>query len=559
MGLNKIKLLLLFIIGLQFNQSVHAQFNGDVYYAQFTDKLNSLFSYNQAHDFLSDKAIKRRVDQNIPFDERDLPVVESYIQEVIDKGANIQFVSKWLNGIGFIPNTPTSLEKIRELSFVQNIQLIKYHHIETIKTWSDKFSETESSLQKHNTINETVYGYGLNQIKMLNGDLLHQKGFRGEEITIAVLDNGFFNANRLSLLDSIWMNDQVKSTFDFVKKREVEFNEGSHGSKVLSVMAANSPGTLIGSSPKANYHLLRTEIKDSESILEEYLWTCGAEYADSVGADIINSSLSYTEFDEDLQNHSYPDLDGKTTIVSQAAQIAFSKGMLLINSAGNYGNKSWQYVGSPADAENVMAVGAVDASGMRVDFSSLGPTPDGRIKPDIVAQGASVALANTDGSLVFANGTSFSSPIIAGLTACLWQSKPQLSNQQLKESIYKSSNRYFHSNNYYGFGLPDFNLAMQIANFSDDSQSGDLILLKSYPNPFTDELRFVLFSKVNEQLKIRISDISGKTILIKEHSLIEGVNYIVFQDIGFIPSGLFIIELMGSKQTLLQKLLKINR
>ena len=559
MWLNKIKLLLLLLIGLLFNQGVNAQFNGDVYYAQFSDKLNSPFSYSQAHEFLSDKAIQRRVDQNITFDERDLPIIKSYIQKVIGLGANIQFTSKWLNGIGFIPNDASSLENISNLSFIQSVELIKKHQAEAFSATSFKYGETALNPLKSGSIDENNYGYGWNQIKMLNGDLLHQAGFRGEGVTIAVLDNGFMNADQLSFLDSIWINEQVISTYDFVKQQKISFNTGSHGTKVLSVMAANTPETLIGTAPKANYHLLRTEIKDTESILEEYLWVCGAEYADSVGADIINSSLSYTEFDGGLQNHSFADLDGKTTIISKAAEIAFSKGILLVNSAGNYGNKSWQHVGAPADAENIMAIGAVSTDGIRVDFSSIGPTSDGRMKPNIVAQGAAVALANTDGGLVWANGTSFSSPIIAGLAACLWQSNPQLNNLQLKENIEKSSNRYFAPNDYYGYGIPDFYLASQIASFSEDIEADNLVLLKSYPNPFIDELRFVLYSKINNELKINISDISGKTIISKAYHLIEGANYVVLQNLDNMPSGMYIIEFKGSKQVLNQKLIKLNR
>jgi serine protease AprX len=558
MHLKNIWVFLLSVLYLMISQAAQAQFNGDVYYAQFSDKLNSTFSTDKPSQFLSDKSIQKRIKFNIPFDEKDLPINQSYIESVIESGAVVHFTSKWLNGIGFTPKNSASLTNIENLPFIEALVLIKETESESNTSNLVKFGSTENQSQKSQTITESIYGHGLNQIEMLNGDLLHLDGFWGEGITIAVLDNGFLHADQLTVFDSIWMNNQVLSTYDFVNKRELSFTTGSHGTKVLSVMAANVPELFVGAAPKANFHLIRTEIKDSESVLEEYLWTCGAEYADSVGADIINSSLSYTEFDNALQNHQYTDLDGETTIITQAAEIAVSKGILIVNSVGNYANKSWQHVGVPADGKNVLSVGAVDSEGNWVEFSSIGPTADGRIKPNVVAQGLSTTMANTDNDIIAGNGTSFSAPLITGLAACLWETNPDLSNLKVKEIIEKSANRYFMPDQNYGYGIPDFYLASQLANLVNKDLK-DFTIIKSFPNPVFNEYKLTLLSKVADMLSLNIFDISGKLIRSEEHQITIGVNYILVPEFNNFKLGVYIIELKSSSQHSFQKIIKLNQ
>ena len=546
-----------------------AQVENQIYFVQFTDKDELSYSINDPIHFLSTKAVNRRLRSDIQINFNDLPVNQDYVNQVKEAGASIKFITKWMNGVGITPNDLQALDQLTSLPFVREIILIQSNPASSWQSQIDFLKRNEicnetidgSELKlKSNIVNNESLDYGLseNQIKMLNGDVLHQQGFQGEGITIAVIDNGFLNANQISAFDSLWRLNRVLSTKDFVKNSEVQFDEGSHGTKVLSIMAANSPGLLIGTAPKANYHLIRTEIEGSESLLEEYLWMCGAEYADSAGADIINSSLGYTVFDNESQDHSYSDMDGNTTIVTRAADIAASKGILVVNSAGNYANKSWQFVGAPADGDSVLAVGAVDENGLWAEFSSLGPTVDGRIKPDIVAQGKNTAFLQTNGNAELGNGTSFSSPIIAGLAACLWQSNITLNNIQILESIVKSSNRASSPNVYYGSGIPDFNLAMQFAQELIVPDSDNKFIKAVYPNPFRDNIKLLFVSERAESVQISIIDVSGKIALMQTMNIYQGLNYIHLTNLKFIPAGIYIIRLKSSTKNLYQIIIKIG-
>ncbi len=548
-----------------------AQFVADVYFVQFIDKPQDQYSLDEPETFLSQKAIQRRLKSNVGFKLHDLPVNHAYIRLVREAGSEIIFTSKWLNGVGIIPKSPMALQIIHQFDWVQNIELI--HSVQSVQQKSqidflkigtiNEYPPDLPNLLTHQTKsgeqNENLnYGMGEHQIKMLKGDLLHQQGYRGEGLTIAVIDNGFMNADQMGVFDSLRVNNQIISTFDFVKGCAIEYNEGSHGSKVLSIMAANSPGLFMGTAPKANYHLIRTEIEGSESLLEEYLWICGAEYADSAGVDIINSSLGYTVFDDETQNHTYSDLDGNTTIVTRAADLAASKGILVVSSAGNSGNKSWQFIGAPADGDSVLSVGAVDENKTWAAFSSIGPTADNRIKPNIVAQGQNTILTQIDGNIVSGNGTSFSSPIIAGLAACLWQSKPSLNNMQLLESIEKSGSYAFAPNQHYGYGLPDFDLAMQIAESIITIDEQDDFLVNLYPNPFIDKIRLLFNAAIAESIEINIFDLNGKILISQEFYLTKGFNLINISKFNFIPSGIYLLQLKGQHNRTYRKIIKIG-
>lgn len=573
MNLNGFKIFNIILAVVFSLQTLTAQVPDDIYFVKFADKLQTAYSINNPSQFLSAKALNRRLKNNILLSSQDLPVNQSYINLVGEAGAKIKFITKWMNGVGISVVHPEDLEIIRSLPFVEKIELIHTNpsifgvsSADLLKTavinnhinvTEDKELSNVSEFENNELITNSDYGLAETQIKMLNGDLMHQQGFLGENITIAVLDNGFLNVNSISSFDSLWINNQVISTRDFVINDEIQFNAGDHGAKVLSIMAANKPGVFIGTAPKANYHLIRTEIEGSESLLEEYLWACGAEYADSVGADIINSSLGYTEFDDVTQNHHFSDLDGNTTIVTKAADIAASIGILVVNSAGNYANKTWQYVGAPADGDSVLAVGGVDENGLWAEFSSIGPTADGRVKPNIVAQGKKTALIQSDGSSGFGNGTSFSSPIIAGLSACLWQSMPNLNNMQIKESIEKSANLYYWPDSNYGFGLPDFNMAMQIAKSLTYTEYKELSLLRVFPNPLMDNIKLFVFSKTNESTNLEILDISGKVMLSLTYQLNKGINYFQITNLNFLSAGVYIVHLKNSNQNLYRKILKL--
>ncbi|PKP49033.1 MAG: peptidase S8, partial [Bacteroidetes bacterium HGW-Bacteroidetes-12] len=331
---------------------------GQGHYAiSFSDKNNSSYSISSPYQFLSQKAIERRIKQNIPITISDLPVNATYISTLTNLGAAPIYASKWMNLVVVEIVDTSMLNNIQQLSFVNDVQIIKS---------SITFSENKKKFNKLyvETTQELDYGSSSNQLKIMEGDFLHNLGFKGNGVTIAVLDAGFTNVHQLSAFSSLWNNNQILGFKDFVDGDDSVFVEHTHGTMVLSTMATNIPGSLVGTAPNANYYLLRTEDALTETLLEEYNWLAGAEFADSVGADIINSSLGYTEFDDTTQNHTYADMNGNTTIISKAANWAAEKGILVVNSAGNSGAAPWKYIGAPADAPKILSIGAIDNDGI---------------------------------------------------------------------------------------------------------------------------------------------------------------------------------------------------
>ncbi len=336
-------------------------------------------------------------------------------------------------------------------------------------------------------------------------------GYRGRGMVIAILDGGFEYVDVHPAFDSLWQNDQILGTKDFVHPGGSVFNESSHGTAVLSTIGANVPGQMIGTAPKASFWLLRTEYVYSENVIEEYNWVSAAEYADSVGVDVINSSLGYIDFDLPQWDHSYEDMDGSTNVVTIGADIAASKGILVVNSAGNSGS-SWTfpYIGAPADGFDVFSIGAVDGSGNRASFSSVGPTYDGRIKPDIMAMGQGTAVASGTSSFGTSSGTSFSSPVIAGMSTCLWQANPTYTNLEIKEAIKQSGDNVFAPDEYYGYGIPDYELANSVLTNLSSKLSNGTQFLKLSPNPFTDAVNIKLL--MDTVLQAEVFDLAGRKI-----------------------------------------------
>jgi subtilisin family serine protease len=514
--------LLLIIITL----TTIAQISPDKYFVKFTDKNNSPYSIQNPSEFLSQRAIDRRLNQEIAIEESDLPVNPSYLEAVAGAGATILNPSKWLNGVSVFAEDPSVIEAINALPFVSGITKSPVTILEENELNEDFFKP----FFKHELYNEPVvsnlkqgyeigvfdYGMGLNQIQMLNGDDFHQLGYRGQGKVIAVIDAGFFNANSLDVFDSLWQNDQILGTHDFVRGGDVMFDEHPHGSMVLSCMGGNYPGELIGTAPKASYWLLRSEDGGSEYIIEEYNWVSAAEYADSVGVDVINSSLGYTEFNDPAQNHTYADMNGDSAPSTIGADMAAKKGILVVNSLGNEGSDPWYYLSAPSDGDSVLGIGAVDGNGSYAGFSSHGPSYDGRVKPDVVAQGSGVYVADPySGGFGYSGGTSFSSPILAGMAACLWQANPSMTNIQIADAIRQSASQYLSPDVMLGYGIPDFLMANDILTVIDGPVDGEGLMPEIYPNPFRD------FFTIDEGKQgsgeagicaISLSDISGRVI-----------------------------------------------
>lgn len=447
---------------LLFTYSLFSQTNTEgllKYWVQFTDKDNSPYIIQQPAAFLSARAIARRHRQGITIQERDLPVNPGYVLRLGQSGVYIQHTSRWLNGATIIASSQ-SIDAVTALPFVAHVEYVG-KHFPTLPTKKN----TEKKLQLDINTPRLPNQYGLTepQITMVKGDYLHQQGFKGEDMLIAVLDGGFINTEQMPFFKSLYQRQGMISTYDFVDADTLVYESSSHGSKVLSVMAANLPGLMVGTAPAANYICLKTEDVRGEYRVEELNWIAALEYADSIGVDVVNSSLGYSTFSDSTMNYCYADMNGYTALSSRVSDYAFATGMILVNAAGNSGDTDWKYVDTPADGKYVLTIGAVDIRNKRANFSSYGPTADGRIKPDIVALGRRIGVASIYSENVNAsNGTSYAAPLITGLVAALWQAFPFKTNQEILDAIRLSSSQATNPNNEIGYGLPNFKKAYEL-------------------------------------------------------------------------------------------------
>ena len=427
--------------------SMNAQ---DYLWVFFTDKGDEV-ACNLSHpeDFLSPAAMEMRAEKGIPFTISDLPVFQPYIQRLTAISGSVQTTSRWLNA-AVIPNNPTVIQHIKELAFVRDIKPVRQLIPTNLEPDMEEIKEFPD--EKFETFN---YGRSRFQNDMINVGSIHAKGFTGRGVRVAIFDAGYSGVDTIDVFDSLRLQNRIIATYDFVDKQENVFHSHSHGTQVLSTIAANLPGKMIGTAPHASFVLCRTEDDNSESLKEEYNWMKAMEWADSVGVDIIHSSLGYTTFDSEEENHTYEELDGNSTVITRAADIAASKGILVTTSAGNEGANSWRHIAPPCDADSILCIGAVDKYKKRSYFSSIGPTADDRIKPDVVAMGTRTIVAHPNNRIYGSNGTSFSSPIIAGLVACLKQGYPDRPGMDIFEAIRLSSDQYGLPDPEYGYGIPD--------------------------------------------------------------------------------------------------------
>lgn len=445
------KFILTFLSAIIGIQAIAQSAQHDVFFVQLSDKIDNPYSVFHPQDFLSYRAIERRTFQNIEIDERDLPVNTQYVSKIESMGATVLHKSKWLNAISvYIPDS-LNRNKIKDLAFVRDFFALGVRREPKEAKLLDPFPH---EVYKKG---DNYYGNSLNQIAMLSGHILHSMGLEGQGKQVAIFDGGFTGVYRMPAFDSLFSSNRILGTRDFVEGDEFVYEASNHGTQVLSCMAANLPYLVVGTAPGASYYLFKTEDVRSEFKIEEFNWVAAAEFADSLGVDIINSSLGYTTFNDTFMNYSYNDLNGLTSICSRGADIAVEKGMLVVNSAGNEGDGSWRYIGTPADGINVISVGAVRGNGSKAGFSSFGPTPDGRIKPNVSAQGSRAVVAGMNGySVTTTDGTSFSSPIMAGMVTTLWSAFPQKTNWEIKDAIEAAGSQSTKPDSALGYGIPDF-------------------------------------------------------------------------------------------------------
>jgi serine protease AprX len=534
------------------------------YWVQFADKKNSPYTLSNPSAYLSPRAIQRRLNHSIAIDQRDLPVNPSYIDSLIVKGAHIHCKSKWLNGAVVKVPSKSVINAIRKLPFVIDTTSVMplAHPVDpssSARKLTFRTSPVDARAGGVNTRTSSLnYGPSLNQINMLRGVCLHDAGYQGQGMVIGILDAGFYHADQRTAFDSLRAHNQILGTWDFVAENSKVYEDHFHGMCVLSCMGANLPGQLIGTAPKAKYWLLRTEQDSSEYVIEEYNWAAGAEFADSVGVDVINTSLGYTTFDDPRQNATYADMNGHKTIAARAANCAANKGLAVVCAAGNEGGGSWNYVGTPGDADSVLAVGAVDASGAYASFSSHGPNSSGMIKPSVDAegQGSVVADWNSNGT-VLENGTSFASPIMCGLVTCLWQAHPQVSNMDLFRYIEESADQYIQPDTLLGYGKPDFcaaNLTMGVPELADVTHD---FLSALHPNPFNDSFDFLFWSKSSQEVTVKITDLSGRVVLSEMRLLgAESYNSFHMSGLNILPAGLYILALQSDSGLTVRKVVK---
>lgn len=434
----------------------------------FKDKKGTTGSIANPAAYLSAKALERRTKQNVAIDSSDLPVSKDYLDSIAAvPNVTILNKSKWLNQVLIQTSDPSALAKINSFPFVKSRTAIAPR----LRNNADPVSKTkeleheefpvDNSRVQQITGVQLDYGGTINQIRIHKGEYLHNLGFTGKNITMAILDAGFLNYKTNPALDSVRQQGRVLGEWDYVANHASVNEDNAHGANCFTIIAANRPGVIVGSAPHAKFWLLRTEDAATEYPVEEQNWIAAAEFADSAGVDMISSSLGYSDFDDASFNHIYSQRDGNTSMVTQAADLAAKKGIVVMNSAGNYGTNptDYKYVICPADGDSVVAVGAVDANGNIASFSSWGPNGAGKLKPNIVSVGQGTVYANSAGNAVAGNGTSYSNPNVAGLIACFWEAFPELTNMQLIDAVQKSSNRYTNPDMRYGYGLPDFRKA----------------------------------------------------------------------------------------------------
>ena len=543
------KLLPLFILVAFFSSSSYAQFTK--YIVRFKDKTNTPFNINNPSQFLSQRSIDRRTKQNIAIDETDLPVNPAYIDSVRLAGnVTILDKSKWLNQVCIQTTDSAALLKINSFSFVINSEpLMKPVSIQRIQ--DNKFNEEFNSVTTPQTANNVTdfynYGNSFAQIHIHEGEYLHDKGFRGQGMTIAILDAGFYHYLNLPAFDSVRNNDQVIETYDYVANETSVDEDYPHGMECFSIIGGNIPGQLVGSCPKANFYLYRTEDISSESPVEEQYWAAAAERADSIGVDVISTSLGYTQFDNPVFNHTYAELDGNTTIAARAADFAAKKGMIVVVAAGNEGTNTWHFIATPADADSVLTVGAVNSSGEVGSFSSYGPSGDGQIKPTVASVGVGTALSSSNGTVISGNGTSFATPNMAGLITCLWQAFPDFTSMEIIQAVIKSSSVYNSPDDRIGYGIPNFHKAFDDLTQQRALRNIDNILgtgwIKIFPNPFMNNFNIAIKPKHTATATFNLYDAIGRIYFSKKVSLQANQNQVInFQNLEPLQRGIYTLK-----------------
>lgn len=525
---------------------LHGQEPGYLYFYRvyLKDKGENDAGKYSASDLLSSRAINRRKKAGIKTpDINDLPVSMNYLNQISLLGLKLHSTSKWMNTALFKSQSAFDIKILLALPFISDVKTVKSPGKKNKFTGKLDFAIEESDSMAFDR-----------PITMLNGYPMHDSGYDGKNILIAILDGGFLNSDIISSLDGLRSRRGIKTTWDFVTKNQSVYNASAHGTAVLSVLAGHVPGQIEGTAPGADFILLKTEDVASEFPCEEDFWAAGAEFADSSGADIISSSLGYFNFDDSTLNYKYSDLDGNTSFVTRVANIAYSKGMLVVNSAGNERNKIWKRIIFPSDGLGVVAAGAVDGNNLISDFSSAGPSADGRIKPDNVAMGVSVPVQISANAIGRSNGTSFSCPVLSGMAACLWQAFPGALNSDLIQALHSSADRYNTPDSLYGYGIPNIALALtELQNQYIKLPENSII---ASPNPTTGNFE-VIFHSPPENVTIEIFSATGNLIYRKEYADYAG-RTVTLTELQHRAAGVYLVRATTGTESNVVKIIKLK-
>ena len=537
------------VITLLFLSTSYCLFGQEAVYPYFyriylRDKGNNVPSSYSATNLLSARAIDRREKAGILVpDFRDLPVDKSYLDQISLLGLKLHTTSKWINTALFKSQSPFDIKILLNLPFVADVKIVKTPGKKNNSSDKLDFQIVQSDLFPFDR-----------PITMINGNPMHESGFDGKNVLIAILDGGFTNADIISSLNGLRTRNGIKTTYDFVQNNKSVYNSSTHGTAVLSVIAGNLPQQIEGTAPGADFLLLKTEDVASEFPCEEDFWAAGAEFADSSGADIISSSLGYFIFDDSTLNYKYSDLDGNTAFVTRAADIAASKGILVVNSAGNERTSNWKYIIFPSDGDSVVAVGAVDGNRIISDFSSAGPSSDARIKPDNVTMGVLVPVQTSEFTVGRSSGTSFSCPVLSGMAACLMQAMPRALNNDIIKVLHSSADRYNNPDSLYGYGIPDIVLALnELQNLYIKVPDHGVIVS---PNPTTGRFE-IIFPIPPENISIEIISMTGELILRKDFTDYAG-RTLTITELQHKAQGVYLLRVRNGSEINVRKVVKLN-
>tara|TARA_B100001173_G_scaffold12447_1_gene10580 strand:+ start:1877 stop:3445 length:1569 start_codon:yes stop_codon:yes gene_type:complete len=487
----------------------------ELHYLITFENKSSEYSISAPEEYLSTKSINRRVAYQVDIDSTDLPINSNYIDSVKHLSLTLQAKSKWHNCIVVSCNSATTKDTLETYSFIKSVELIG-----------------EITLQKKFSI-KLDYGSNETQIQAINLNFGHNLGYTGKEVEIAIIDAGFSGFSTNNYFDSLFINNRIKSTYDFVKNKEVNYTTHFHGTYVASILGANISGSYIGTAPEAKYHLLVSEDINQENKIEEFHLIEALEYCDSAGIDVINISLGYSTFDDVRFSHIKNELTGNNNLLTKACNMAWSRGAFIVTSAGNSGESSWGVVTVPANADSVLTVGAVDVSINYASFSSRGnPSVNSTLKPNIVGVGKAVYLVKDDGTIGISNGTSFSSPQISGLVSCLIQALPEKKNWEIKKAIESSGHKSMSPDSLVGHGIPNFEIAYEI--LKNNNYTGVTSNFKAYPNPSNGKIIISSYIPIKE---ISIYDTKG----IQVYALKTNSETIEL-DLNHLSSGLYFIK-----------------